>query len=137
MAVIIYIAVGILILNAMLMAVFERIRELGVLKAIGFTPLGVLKLIFLETGIQTVVAMAVGVAFAIPTNYYLVHTGIDMSSMGNVSIMGMAWDPVWRSSVTLETYTGPITSMVVIVGLAVLYPALRAAYIRPLDAIRD
>jgi ABC-type lipoprotein release transport system permease subunit len=137
MAAVIYIAVGILILNAMLMAVFERIRELGVLKAIGFTPLKVLELIFLETAIQTTVAVAVGVAFAIPTNYYLVHTGIDMSSMGNVSIMGMAWDPVWRSSVTLETYTGPISSMFVIVALAVLYPALRAAYIRPLDAIRD
>ncbi|PRQ04320.1 outer membrane-specific lipoprotein transporter subunit LolE [Enhygromyxa salina] len=137
MAVIVYIAVGILILNAMLMAVFERIRELGVLKAIGFTPLKVLKLIFIETGIQTTVAVAAGVLLAIPANHYMTTTGIDMSSMGNVSIMGMAWDPVWRSSVTLETYTGPLTSLVVIVALAVLYPALRAAFIRPLDAIRD
>ncbi|PRQ10147.1 ABC transporter permease [Enhygromyxa salina] len=134
MAVIIYIAVGILILNAMLMAVFERIRELGVLKAIGFTPLKVLKLIFLETAVQTAVAMAAGVLVAIPVNYYLVHTGINM---GNMSVMGMAWDPIWRSSITLETYTGPMISMVIIVALAVLYPALRAAYIQPLDAIRD
>jgi ABC-type antimicrobial peptide transport system permease subunit len=67
----------------------------------------------------------------------MVHTGLDMSSMGNVSIMGMAWDPVWRSSVSLATYTGPIKSLLVIVLLAVSYPALRAAFIRPLDAIRD
>jgi putative ABC transport system permease protein len=134
MAFIIYIAVGVLILNAMLMAVFERIRELGVLKAIGFTPLKVLKLIFLETAVQTGVAMVAGVLIAIPVNYYLVHTGINM---GNMSVMGMAWDPIWRSSITLETYTGPMISMWVIVGLAVLYPALRAAYIQPLDAIRD
>ncbi|KIG16386.1 ABC transporter, permease protein [Enhygromyxa salina] len=134
MAVIVYIAVGILILNAMLMAVFERIRELGVLKAIGFTPMKVLKLIFLETGIQTAVALAAGVLLAIPANYYMIHTGINM---GNLSLMGMAWDPIWRSTVTVETYTGPITSLVIIVALAVFYPAMRAAFIRPLDAIRD
>jgi putative ABC transport system permease protein len=137
MAVIVYLAVGIVILNAMLMAVFERIRELGVLKAIGFTPVKILTLILLETGILTAVALVIGVALAIPMNYYMVHTGLDMSSMGNVTIMGMAWDPVWRSSVDLSTYTGPIKSLLVIVLLAVTYPALRAAFIRPLDAIRD
>ena len=137
MAVIVYLAVGIVILNAMLMAVFERIRELGVLKAIGFTPWKIFKLIMLETGIQTAVALTVGVALAIPMNYYMVHTGLDMSAMGNVSIMGMVWDPVWRSTVNLQTYTGPITSLVVIVALAVSYPALRAAFIRPLDAMRE
>ena len=42
---IVYIAIGILILNAMLMAVFERIREFGVLKALGVGPCGVLRLI--------------------------------------------------------------------------------------------
>ena len=136
MAVIVYLAVGIVILNAMLMAVFERIRELGVLKAIGFTPFKIIKLIFLETGVQTTVAIAVGVLAALPLNYYMVNTGIDMSSMGNVSIMGVAWDPVWRSVVSLETYTSPVTSLVVIVALAVTYPALRAGFIRPLDAIR-
>lgn len=137
MAVIVYLAVGIVILNAMLMAVFERIRELGVLKAIGFSPWKIFKLILLETGIQTTVALAIGVGLALPMNYYMVHTGLDMSSMGNVSIMGMAWDPVWRSTVTLGTYTGPVKSLLVIVFLAVTYPALRAAFIRPLEAIRD
>ena len=137
MAVIVYLAVGIVILNAMLMAVFERIRELGVLKAIGFTPLKILKVIYLETAIQTAVALLVGVGLSLPMNYYMVNTGIDLSSLGNISVMGVAWDPVWRSSVTVETYKGPTVSLLVIVILAVLYPALRAAFIKPLDAIRD
>lgn len=137
MGVIVYLAVAIVILNAMLMAVFERIRELGVLKAIGFTPGKILRLILLETAVQTSAAILVGLALALPTNYYLVHHGLDLSSLGNVSIMGMAWDPVWRSKVDLDTYLTPVISLIVIVGIAVTYPALRAAFIRPLDAIHD
>ena len=52
---IVYVAVAILILNAMLMAVFERIREFGVLKAIGTSPLQVLTLMLLEGLIQATV----------------------------------------------------------------------------------
>lgn len=137
MSIIVYLAVGIVILNAMLMAVFERIRELGVLKAIGVTPSKIFGLIMFETAIQTSVALVVGVALAIPANWYLATRGLDLSALGNVTIMGMAWDPIWRSEVTLDTYTGPTTTLMVIVFLAVLYPAIRAARIRPLDAIRD
>jgi len=137
MAFVVYFAVGIVILNAMLMAVFERIRELGVLKAIGFSPAGILRLIVLETGIQTAVAIAVGIVLAIPTNLYMSRVGLDLSVLGNMSLMGVAWDPIWRSSVTSSTYVTPTVSLLVIVALAVTYPALRAAWIRPLDAIRD
>ena len=69
---VIYIVVAILILNAMLMAVFERIREFGVLKALGVEPRQVLWLIFVESGLQTGLALAVGVALAVPTLWYLV-----------------------------------------------------------------
>lgn len=137
MAVIVYLAVGIVILNAMLMAVFERIREFGVLKAIGFSPAKILKLILLETAVQASVAIVVGVALALPTNWYMVHRGLDLSALGNVSMMGVAWDPIWRSKVDADTYVTPIITLLVIVTFAVLYPALRAALIRPLDAMRD
>ncbi len=62
----IYVAIGMLVLNAMLMAVFERIRELGVLKALGVGPFEVLRLILLESGIQVVLSVALGVVLAIP-----------------------------------------------------------------------
>lgn len=137
MAVIVYLAVGIVILNAMLMAVFERIRELGVLKAIGFAPAKIFKLIVLETSIQTSAALLLGIGLAIPTNVYMVRHGLDLSALGNVSILGVAWDPVWRSQVDLDTYLTPSLTLLVIVALAVSYPAARAAWIQPLDAIRD
>ncbi len=134
---IVYAAIAIVILNAMLMAVFERVREFGVLKAIGVSPMGVLRLIYLETAIQTGLAVVVGVALALPTNWYLSTKGLDLSeSMGGVTVMGSTLGSVWISLVTVETYVGPIVAMLFIVFLAVTYPALRAAFIKPITAMR-
>jgi ABC-type antimicrobial peptide transport system permease subunit len=135
MFLIIYLAIGILILNAMLMAVFERIREFGVIKALGVGPGGVLRLIFAESAIQTGVALLVGGLLSIPSNWYLVTEGLELTGLGDLTVHGIAFDPVWRSVVTTETYTGPIFTLVFIVAVAVLYPAIKAARIRPVEAI--
>lgn len=138
MFVIVYMAIGIVILNAMLMAVFERVRELGVLKAIGVGPGGVLGLVYLEALIQTAIALAAGVILAIPTNAYLSTTGLDLggSDGEGISVMGSMMDPIWRSHVSLQTYTGPSTALLVIVLLAVTYPAIKAALVEPVVAMR-
>jgi hypothetical protein len=62
--------------------------------------------------------------------------GLDLSSMGDLTIQGLAWDPIWRASVDLSIYTQPIITMVVIVLVAVLYPAIKAALIRPVSAMQ-
>ena len=136
MFVIVYIAIGIVILNAMLMAVFERIREFGVLKALGVSPWGVIRLIWLESIAQTGLALAIGVLASLPVLFYLRDVGIDLSGIGNMSISGIAWDPVWKAEVNRFTFLGPIVTLIVIVGIAVIYPAAKAAAIRPVDAMR-
>jgi ABC-type lipoprotein release transport system permease subunit len=133
MFVIVYIAIGIVILNAMLMAVFERIREFGVLKAIGVGPFEVLRLIVVESAIQTGIAVAIGATLAVPGLYYLSHTGIDL---GGMSMMGIAMDPIWRAEASPETFTQPIVVLLCIVAVAVIYPALKAALIEPVEAMR-
>ena len=135
MSLIVFLAIGIVILNAMLMAVFERIREFGVLKAVGVGPFGVLKLILLEGAIQTLLAIAVGAGLAVPGLLYLSKVGIDMSRLGGISIQGIVWDPVWRAAVDASTFTGPIFTLVFVVGIALVYPALKAAFISPVKAI--
>jgi putative ABC transport system permease protein len=132
---IVYVAIGILILNAMLMAVFERIREFGVLKALGAGPLDVMRLMLVESTIQTGIAILVGATLAVPGLWYLSNTGIDLAQLGGVTIMGIAWDPVWRAAVQADIFTRPILVLVSVVALAVLYPALKAALIRPVDAM--
>lgn len=132
---IVYIAIGILILNAMLMAVFERIREFGVLKAIGYSPAQVLLVIFGECAVQTGLAVAVGFALAAPGLWYLVHVGIDMGRLGGMAMMGVVLDPVWRGVVEPGVVTGPLFTLLAIVGVAALYPAAKAAWISPIRAI--
>ena len=131
-----YIAVGILVLNAMLMAVFERIRELGVLKALGFGPGHVLGLIIIESTFQAGIAILAGLALSLPCLWYLTQVGINMGTLGGMSMMGLAMDPVWRAAVNSSTFTSPVLTLVFIVSVAVLYPALKAAWIRPVEAMR-
>ncbi len=135
MFLIFYLAVGILVLNAMLMAVFERIREFGVLKALGAGPGGVFGIIMIEVAIQTGIALAAGGLLSIPAGWYLSVKGIDMSRFGGIAISGIAWDPIWRSAFRAETLLGPVLSLLGVVFLAVLYPALKAAMIQPMEAI--
>lgn len=133
---IIYIAVAILILNAMLTSVFERIREFGVLKAIGAGPVRVLSLILAESGIQTAVAMAAGLALAAPMMWYTQVHGIDIGFLAGTDVMGVAMDDLWHGIYTPATIGPPLVLLWVIAGVAVLYPALKAAWIDPVRAMR-
>ncbi len=133
---IVYIAIGILILNAMLMAVFERIREFGVLKAIGYAPMQVLAVIFGECAVQAVLAVVAGLALAFPGLLYLTRVGIDMGRLGGMAMMGVVLDPIWRGVMEPGVILGPLVTLLVIVALAALYPAAKAAWISPIRAIQ-
>lgn len=131
-----YIAIGILILNAMLMAVFERIREFGVMKAIGTGPGTVFALLMVEALIETVIAVVIGFALAVPVAIYLQEVGVGVGALSGMSMMGMTMPPVWHGAYDVGTFVGPLITLCVIVGLAALYPAVKAARIRPIDAMR-
>ena len=132
---VVYLAVAILILNAMLMAVFERIREFGVLKAIGAGPGRVLSLILLESAAQVAIAVGVGLALAVPGMWFLATHGLDLGAMGGLSAMGVAMPTVWRGVYDGASVSGPVVTLAVLALLAVLYPALKAAWVSPLKAM--
>ncbi|RMH00435.1 MAG: ABC transporter permease [Deltaproteobacteria bacterium] len=134
---IVYVAIGIVLMNTMLMAVFERIREFGVMKALGVGPGGVVGLVLAETGMLTMVAAVVGIAASLPALWFLVVHGIDLSAIGgDLSFAGIAFDPVWRAEVTPDVFVGPLVSFFVICALSALYPAGKAAFITPVAAMR-
>jgi len=133
---IMYVAIGMLILNAMLMAVFERIRELGVMKALGVGPFEVLRLILFESGIQTAIAVSAGLLLSVPALLYLERIGIDLGMLAGTSVLGIAMDPIWRAAISPAVFTTPVVVLLVMVTLAVLYPAVKAAAVQPVEAMR-
>jgi putative ABC transport system permease protein len=135
-SVIIYIVIAILVLNAMLMAVFERIREFGVLKALGIEPRQVLSLIFTESALQTGIALVIGLTLAVPTLWYLAEFGIDTGALGGVSVIGASFATVWQAAVSPATILTPVMTLILLVGVAAVYPALKAARITPVEAMR-
>ncbi|MEZ4316397.1 MAG: FtsX-like permease family protein [Myxococcota bacterium] len=132
---IVYLAVGILILNAMLMAVFERIREFGVLKAIGYGPFQVFSMMVAEGLLQAVVATVIGVVLAAPAMYYLQVVGIDVGTLGGMQMAGLTMPAVWNAYYTVQTTQVPVFMLFFIVFFAVLYPAVKAAWISPVEAM--
>ncbi len=134
-AFVVYVVIAILILNAMLMAVFERIREFGVLKAIGVSPRRVLALILIEGALQAALAIVIGLVASLPALWFVTARGIDVGQLGGTAIMGVSMDQVWTGAVSPATIAGPVMILLFIVGLAVLFPAVKAARISPIEAI--
>ena len=136
MIIITYTAVAMVVLNAMLMSVFERIRELGIMKAVGVTPFQIMRLIYAEMFIQVAAASLIAVLSGWSLSLYFEKNGIDLSSMAEgASFAGVAVDPVWRAYLTADAVVIPIVFLFIIASLAVLYPAVKAAVIQPVSAI--
>ncbi len=136
MVIITYTAVAMVVLNAMLMSVFERIRELGIMKAVGVTPWQLMLLIYAETAIQVVMASVMAVVSGWSLSRYLEENGLDLSSVADgASFAGVAIDPVWKAYLTPEAVMIPVLFLFIIAFAAVLYPAVKAAVIRPVSAI--
>jgi ABC-type lipoprotein release transport system permease subunit len=132
---IINLAIAIVVLNAMLMSVFERIREFGVLKALGMGPGPVLRLIYAESLLQVGIAVTAGLVLAVPALWYLSTRGISMAGVSGTSVMGVAMMDRWYAVVTPVAILQPVLTTVVVVVIAVLYPAAKAARIHPVEAM--
>lgn len=138
MAFVIFIVAALGVVNTMLMAVFERTRELGMLKAIGMSGGKILWLVLVETTILVVVSSIVGTVLGLGLDLYLLFYGIDLSSFSEgISIGGMGTSPVLRAAITAEGLVVPMVTLSVMCFLAALYPAARAARMRPAQGMRE
>ncbi len=131
-----FLAAGLGIMNTMLMATFDRIKEFGVLKAIGTSPLRIVGGMAAEAFVLTFVASVLGLIIGLAGAYYFQEVGIDTSIFaGGFSFSGIAWDPIWRAVINVKIIVVPIVVMCVICTLASLYPAILAARLDPVRAI--
>ncbi|SCY83326.1 ABC transporter permease [Desulfoluna spongiiphila] len=132
---VVFIAMGFGIVNTTLMAVFERIREFGLVRALGMSPSGIVRGVILESLFLLLMGLAAGNLLGIATVSLIAIHGIDLSALAaGTEMWGMP-----RIIIPLLTPTDILTAngVIVTLGLAVsLYPATKAARITPVEALR-
>jgi putative ABC transport system permease protein len=110
---------GIGVMNIMLVSVTERIREIGLRKALGATPRAVRRQFLVEASVLGLAGGLVGVAIGVAGAFVLPH---------------LISQPVLISPVALGG------AVVVALGIGIgfgVYPASRAARLAPIDALRS
>ncbi len=128
------IVIGVSIMNTVLMSVFERTRELGVMMAIGTSPGRVIRLILLETFILELFGIALGLVLGYLVTLYFAHVGIAFPELERAFS---------RSYMSTVTYTRvepvhviqSIITLFALTSFIGLYPAWKAGRMEPIKAI--
>jgi ABC-type lipoprotein release transport system permease subunit len=135
-SVIIIAIAGVGILNLLLMAVYERTREIGVLGAMGLKPRQISLLFILEGAMIGLVGAAAGVVLGLAINGYLMKVGIDFGSAMTqaASYMALVQSRVYPT-LGIERLPMRVSMIVLISALAALIPAAEAGRREPAEAL--
>lgn len=117
------------IVNTLVMAILERRREIGILKAIGASDIDVKKLFFAEAGVMGAFGGALGVALG-----WTIGRVINIGTNIYLRRQDMAPEQIWF--VPWWLVGGAIAFAIVVSLLSGLYPAGRAARLDPVQALR-
>jgi putative ABC transport system permease protein len=133
---ILLLVIGFTVLNTFLMSVMERIREFGIMRSLGASPGRIVGLIVFEAtllvGLGFVLANLVGIGASAYNSVY----PLDFSEMGGDEIYkhyGM--DPRIYARLTWQTLVYPNIFVASVILLSLIYPAWRAAKIKPAEAV--
>lgn len=136
---IVYLMVGLGILNVMLMSVLERTQEFGVLMALGTRPRQVVAQVLFEGAWIATLAVAVGLALGLAVTAYGEAWGLmDYSKdFGEVyEVSGVAVSMKMRTVCSVPRALEAAALVWVLTALVGVYPAWRVARLEPADALR-
>jgi putative ABC transport system permease protein len=132
--VVVFVAMGFGIVNTTLMAVFERMREFGVLKALGMRPGRIVATIETESFFILIFGLLIGNILGLLCCWALSFHGIDLSALAQgVEYAGMA-----RIIYPVLFFQDIFDANLVVLGLGLLvslYPAVKAARFSPVEAL--
>jgi ABC-type lipoprotein release transport system permease subunit len=132
-AVVVFLALSFGLVNTLVMAVFERVREIGLMMALGMKPASILGQIIIESMLLLVIGLALGDLLAWATIAPL-EGGIDISVVAE----GMQWfgaSSMLYPSLYMKDLIMSNLVVIVLGFLASLSPAWRASRYEPVDAI--
>jgi ABC-type lipoprotein release transport system permease subunit len=130
----VFVAMGFGLVNTILMAVFERIREFGLLSAIGMKPRWVVAEVLAESFFLLVIGTAIGNAIGGLSVLMLSRSGIDLSAFA----AGMEFVGMSRLIFPVLLWKDVLIANGTVLGLGLLvslYPALKAARFTPVEAM--
>lgn len=134
--IIIMLALAFGIVNTMLMAILERIKETGMMVALGMSKPRLFLLVLLETIFLTLLGTPIGIFLTWVLTAYLSKEGIDVSEFSGSTMAGYGFKQVIYPHFPARQ----IGQMIAIVaGTAILssiLPAIRALRMEPADALR-
>ncbi len=134
-----YVVVGLAIafgiVNTLLMAIFERIHEIGVLMAIGMWARKLFWMFLLEAGVLGYLGTVLGLALGLLIYWPLSHVGVNLAwfaeSLRSFGVGAIIYPVLTPGALVNSLVTLPLVS----IGAAV-YPAWRATRFQPMEAIR-
>ena len=127
--------VGIGILNLLLMAVFERTREIGVLGAIGLRPGQISLLFLLEGAMMGLVGAAFGVVLGLLFNILLGNIGLDFTAFSSITSYTALINGRIYSTLGTEKLLRHVLAVLIISVLASFYPAHEASQQEPAKSL--
>jgi len=131
---VVFVAMGFGIVNTTLMAVFERMREFGLLKALGMKPWWILREVLTESLLLLISGMAIGNFLGFICIYALSISGIDLSALA----AGAEYAGITRVIYPAISIKDVLLSNLIVLFLGILvsaYPAVKAARFTPVEAL--
>lgn len=131
---IVMLIVAVIIANTLLMAVFERIREMGILAALGMKRRQVMQMMIFEASIISLAGIVVGLLLGLGAVALLTQNGFVMGEMAG-STPTIPFSAVVYAKFAPETFAWLTVWTFIIAILASLYPAWFAARLEPVTAL--
>ena len=131
---IVILVVAVIIANTLLMAVFERTREMGILAALGMKGRQIMLMFLLEAATLALLGIGVGILLGTLAVWYLSTVGIPIGDIGTVAEGIALSSRLYTKVVPAEILSLSIATLVIIL-LAALLPAWYAARMEPVDAL--
>jgi ABC-type lipoprotein release transport system permease subunit len=131
--IIIFLALSFGLVNTLVMAIFERVREIGLTQALGMRPSQIVVQVLLESLLLLLIGLAVGNVLAIATVKPL-EGGLDVSIVAEGMAMMGAGSVLYPTLTLHDLLLGNI--VVIVLGiLTSILPAWRAAQLDPIRAL--